>query len=188
MKTRIAALVFFAATCPNLTQAGDLFSTKENIKARGIDLSFEVPAGMKKRDDESFVQVWVTETQGMRIRIHLLMSKHHMHTHAEKLKALADAEAANGTRTISSERLKIGREPAIIVEHAWTPHPPYNQADKDAKKVEQHDIELSLFPGDTTIKLTCLIGKPDYGGEPLAESIAAVRPALLKMLKSVELN
>ncbi len=181
MKT-ILCLLLFLSPC----YAGDVFSTKDNIKARGIDLSFTLPEGMQKWEDDtsdSSLARWAVKTQGMVVVIQLSMYKHHMHTNEEKTQVLKELNVMKPhQQLLGVTRKKVGNEPAVIVEHS------YDWTNSEGRRVENQILELSLFPGDTTIKLTCQVSKHDYGGEPLKDSISAVRPMLLKMLNSVELH
>lgn len=179
MKTTLFALLMTFS----FGHAGDIFSTKDHIKARGIDMSFTLPEGLRKMDDDEFrIQGWFTKVNGMSVFIVLSMDKHNMHTNEEKMEAIKKHERSGHGQVLQAMRRKVGNEPAVITESS------HESTNSEGRRVEYQSLEMVLFPGDTTIKILCQVAQADYGGEPLKESISAVRPMFLKMLDSVELH
>ncbi len=160
--------------------AGVPFTTKDHVKARGVALSFMLPDGMKKGPAiDSDVGIWHAQAQGVDLFITLKMWKHHLHTHGEKLQQLAENEHHPFDLKVQSKRLKVGHEPALLVE--------YRTPDEDITD-SNHCVELWLHPGDTTVYFCGHIFQNGTSADTMSDAVKIWVPMLIKMFENTTLD
>ncbi len=161
---------------------GGVFSTENNLMARGIHLTLEVPEGMNGRAEESSIQVWGCRVNTCSVSIRLRMYPHHMRSAQQKSDTMENLKRNVDGILVSHSKRTIKGEPAMLTE-SRSEFKSYQGAER-----LQHNMALCLYPGDTTIALYCIISRDKDSPVPFDADVEPLRAALMKMIESVSIH